>query len=165
MYHFGRFTEADYLQELESGKYGSVTKEIKDLYDRSMDLLKPKYAMYPNLLYRCNTRSSMNEDIDQSVAVLGSDIITLEDNHVYQGMRAAPVLIIDSDEEEPGDQRPSRPYQDIVLTMAGVGYPLMDSKVSFLAFSLGKSYRRTYTVKSLAACNVRTFLLLLQLSS
>lgn len=133
--HSGQFTIPDYLQDLESGKFGSVTKEIKDLIDRSMYLLKPKFAMYPDLLHKCY-KSSINEDVDRLVSIPGSDIIQVEDNH--EGMRAAPVVIIDSDEEEPEYQRPARLHQNIVLPMPTVGYPLLDSKVCYPFFKIRK---------------------------
>lgn len=121
--------EADYLQELESGKYGSATEDIKLLLERGMDLLKPNYAKYPDLLYRCHDKSSINEATKQ-LAVF----VNLDDDCVSRGMRPAPVLIIDSDEDEPVNQSSSCQYEGVCLPMPASGPLILEPLVGYLYF-------------------------------
>lgn len=108
--------EADYLQDLESGKYGSVTEDIRTLLERGMDLLKPNYAKYPDLLYRCHDKSSMNEATKQLAL-----FVNLDDDCGSKGMKPAPVLIIDSDDDEPANQSSSCQYEGVHLPMPASG--------------------------------------------
>lgn len=122
--------EADYLQDLESGKYGSVTKDIKILLERGMDLLIPNYAKYPDLLYRCHDTSSINEATKQ-LAVF----VNLDDDCVSEGMKPAPVLIIDSDEDEPVNQSLCQ-FEGVHLPMPASGPLILEPLVVCLYFHL-----------------------------
>ncbi|XP_017230416.1 protein CHROMATIN REMODELING 35 [Daucus carota subsp. sativus] len=119
---FVEYREADYLQDLESGKYGSVTEDIKKLFERGMDFLKPKYAMNPDLrLLRSHDKSSINEATNQPAM-----FVNLDDDCDPRGMRQAPVLIIDSDDDEPVEQSSSRQYQGVLLPMPASGPLILD---------------------------------------
>lgn len=129
---FVEYREADYLQDLESGKYGSVTEDIKKLFERGMDFLKPKYAMNPDLrLLRSHDKSSINEATNQPAM-----FINLDDDCDPRGMRQAPVLIIDSDDDEPVEQSSSRQYQGVLLPMPASGPLILDPVVVCLSFHL-----------------------------
>lgn len=130
-YSSGECREADYLQDLESGKYGSVTNDIKKLLERGMDFLKPKYARHPDLLYRCHDKSSINEATNQLPV-----FVKLDDDCDPRGMRQAPVVIIDSDEDEPVNQNSSHQYQGVLLPMPVSGPLMLDPVVICLLFHI-----------------------------
>ncbi|KAK2998550.1 hypothetical protein RJ639_024309 [Escallonia herrerae] len=107
------FAVANMLQELNQDKYGSVTKDILDLQLRKDHMLKQLSAMYPALLYNCMGKKPSEEVLmaDQLATPLPTDVIVLEDDRVALASR--PLVIIDSDDEEPGNHRPFVPYQDV----------------------------------------------------
>lgn len=101
------FTTNDLLYQLDSGKFGSVTKEIEELIKRRRQLLDSFYALNPELPTAC-------PDVQNSVAlksmeVAPPDIIDLDDDNNGEMERivpeaqlshhAAPVVIIDSDDD------------------------------------------------------------------
>ncbi|KAK2966025.1 hypothetical protein RJ640_017103 [Escallonia rubra] len=107
------FAVANMLQELNQDKYGSVTKDILDLQLRKDHMLKQLSATYPTLLYNCMDKKPSEEVLmaDQLATPLPTDVIVLEDDRVALASR--PLVIIDSDDEEPGNHRPLVPYQDV----------------------------------------------------
>ncbi|CAK9134068.1 unnamed protein product [Ilex paraguariensis] len=125
--HSDPFGIPDLLEELDCGKYGSVTKEIQELLARRTQMLKPYYIMHPTLLYRhLVVGKNSNEEVSKANGLSipsTHNIIDLEDEHatnvVPQGAEPArvvgPVVILDSDDEDPGNGRPFHPYQEVVL--------------------------------------------------
>ncbi|KAK9287411.1 hypothetical protein L1049_015831 [Liquidambar formosana] len=110
------FAIPNLLDGLDRGKYGSVTKEIEALCARRMQTLNPYYAMHPTLPYTC---LDMEKKQGKEFSKLANhqDVIDLEDDRAANYVPAArlPVVILDSDDENGEDQRPSYPYQEVFL--------------------------------------------------
>ncbi|XP_057788248.1 protein CHROMATIN REMODELING 35-like isoform X2 [Salvia miltiorrhiza] len=101
------FTTKDLLNQLDSGKFGSVTKEIEDLIKRRRRVLDSFYALNPEL------SSTICLDVQDKVASkpmeVAPDVIDLDDDKDDELERlvpesqlshhAAPVVIIDSDDD------------------------------------------------------------------
>lgn len=114
--HSDPFTLANWLQGLDHGKYGSVTQEIKDLLDQGTDMLKPYYKMHPTLINLCVDKKPDNDasEANQPATPVAHDVILVDDDHAACDLPITKSLvIIDSDDDEPEDQRPFRPYQDV----------------------------------------------------
>lgn len=77
VYDFGELTEEDIMQELTSGKYGSVTNDMIDLYKRSMN--------FSNIARR------LPDETTEEPGVLVESYVMLEDDCVDQGTGTAPV--------------------------------------------------------------------------
>lgn len=123
-YRLCQFSIADFLEELDGGKYGSVTNEIKDLMEKRMNFLKPFYAMIPDSPRR-----------GKSFIKLENDVIKLENDQNYHGVIPAdPILVIDSDEEEPRNQRPCSACKDVPLNSPVITSVLVNSKVPCAVF-------------------------------
>lgn len=121
------FSFPDLLDGLDSGKYGSVTQDIKDLCARRMQMLNPYFVQDPTLLF-----TYFNVEKIQSKEALkleNQGVIDLEDNSVAN-KAALPVVILDSDDENDGDQKPSYPYHEVFLGRPVNGFPSKDLVVA-----------------------------------
>ncbi|KAK6145001.1 hypothetical protein DH2020_021821 [Rehmannia glutinosa] len=108
--HSDPFAVNDMLKELDSGKYGSVTKEILELLERRRQLLDSFYAVNPELSSAC--LDLQNIVTSKTTELATPDVINLDDDQdwgsvavkmfvpaVQQSHYAGPVVIIDSDDE------------------------------------------------------------------
>ncbi|KAJ7967276.1 protein CHROMATIN REMODELING 35-like [Quillaja saponaria] len=115
------FAFPDLLEHLDCGKFGSVTKDIKALLARKMQILSPYFAKYPSLsntlldLEKKQSEESAKHESQQVTHLESQNIIDLENERIAAGARA-PVVIIDSDEEDDRDHRPYHPFQEVVLS-------------------------------------------------
>ncbi|XP_052198490.1 protein CHROMATIN REMODELING 35 isoform X2 [Diospyros lotus] len=128
------FSVSNLLGDVESGKFGSVTKDMKDLIAQRTQLLNSFFAMNPtltNVEWRMGAEVSQVNHVEwrmgaevskvnQPVTSLAQeDVIDLDDDSVVNDVPAnlpiVPVVVIDSDDEVIGDQRSCNPYQEIVL--------------------------------------------------
>ncbi|XP_017229267.1 protein CHROMATIN REMODELING 35 [Daucus carota subsp. sativus] len=105
------FTVGDLLKELDSGKYGNVSKEMNDLFDRRMASLQP--------FYKTLSKSASSYPVDDGhdttkQSNIGDDLDEL-DNGNKRRDAAHHIIIIDSD-EEPEDQIVAQVHQDDLLT-------------------------------------------------
>ncbi|KAK1395005.1 SNF2 domain-containing protein / helicase domain-containing protein [Heracleum sosnowskyi] len=91
------FTVGDLLKELETGKYGDVTKQMNDLYERRMASLEPFYKDLPKSMSSCRS-TDYGRDMKK------------------RSEEAHQLILIDSDEEEAGDQTPVQLRQDVLFT-------------------------------------------------
>ncbi|PSS26031.1 Protein CHROMATIN REMODELING like [Actinidia chinensis var. chinensis] len=124
------FAVPNLLEELDGGKFGSATKEIKDLIARRGHMLDSLFAMHPTLVDVEKSLMREASKVKQPAAPsVGHDVIDLDDdgdeNDVPAGRLPVvvcqpvtlPVVVIDSDDEETGNQRSFvPPYQQIVLS-------------------------------------------------
>ncbi|XP_057496871.1 protein CHROMATIN REMODELING 35-like isoform X2 [Actinidia eriantha] len=133
------FAVPNLLEELDGGKFGSVTKEIKDLIARRGHMLDSLFAMHPTLVDVEKSLMTEASKVKQPAAPsVGHDVIDLDDdgdeNDVPAGRLPVvvcqpvtlpvvvvpperPIVVIDSDDEETGNQRSFvPPYQQIVLS-------------------------------------------------
>ncbi|KAL6341224.1 hypothetical protein AAG906_032342 [Vitis piasezkii] len=139
------FAIPNLLEGLDAGKFGSMTKEIEALCARRMQMLHPYYVMYPSLSYMSTDLGKQQSKkasklVNRHASHLGhEDVIDLEDDHIVYDVPTAtsvadaalPVVIIDSDDEESGDQKVSHPpqevawpsfsYQEVILRKPSVG--------------------------------------------
>ncbi|TKY47886.1 SNF2 domain-containing protein CLASSY 3 [Spatholobus suberectus] len=117
------FTVSAVLDRLESGKYGSVTKDIEALIAQKMQILGPYFAKYPILVNQLSkVVMDHNEETPklENQQVTGSkhqNFIDLEGEHTEKDVPAVPnpVVIIDSDEEDDRDQKSIVPFHEVVL--------------------------------------------------
>ncbi|KAL3614039.1 hypothetical protein CASFOL_042113 [Castilleja foliolosa] len=124
------FSVNDLLFELDSGKYGSVTKEIMELLERRRQLMDSFYAMNPELSSACL-------DLQNTVVPKATertttpDVIDLDDDEDGENLAVTrfvpkveqsivkPVVIIDSDDEnDDRNENPRYPYQEMNLPPA-----------------------------------------------
>ncbi|KAF7841004.1 protein CHROMATIN REMODELING 35-like isoform X1 [Senna tora] len=108
---------SDLLDSLNSGKFGSVTKEIEALVNHKMRILSPYFAKYPMLLNQSMEGAMHETDKGKTQQVNGSAdkrVIDLEEENLAKEPPKA-VVIIDLDDEDDIDQEPYRPFQAVVL--------------------------------------------------
>ncbi|KAF1899553.1 hypothetical protein Lal_00019681 [Lupinus albus] len=117
------FAVSDFLNCLDSGKFGSVTKDVEFLITRKMKILGSYFVKYPTLLDHL-VKVVVNHDEEthmlesQKVAGLAQqNVINLEGKHVDKQVPPAPspVVIIDSDDEDDRDQKSFLPFHKVML--------------------------------------------------
>ncbi|KAI7988806.1 Peptidyl-prolyl cis-trans isomerase FKBP62 [Camellia lanceoleosa] len=112
------FAVPNLLESLDSGKYGSVTKEIKDLIDRRRQTLNTYFGLDPMLMdVEVNLARGASKENLPATPSAQKDIIDLVDDDVANDVpiERLPIVVIDSDDEETGDQKSLYPYREIVL--------------------------------------------------
>ncbi|GAV72113.1 SNF2_N domain-containing protein/Helicase_C domain-containing protein [Cephalotus follicularis] len=148
------FATYDMLERLDSGKYGSVTKDIEALVARKMQMLNPYIKNYPTLANKFvdveTTPSREVSRLANQQATAHHNVIILDDDNLQNDVPAAtlhpshilattirpspvlattcrppPVVVLDSDDEESGDQRLNYPFQEVVLPKPLAGHFLM----------------------------------------
>ncbi|KAI8027833.1 Protein CHROMATIN REMODELING 35 [Camellia lanceoleosa] len=105
-------------KSLDSGKYGSVTKEIKDLIDRRRQTLNTYFGLDPTLMdVEVNLARGASKENLPATPSAQKDVIDLVDDDVANDVpvERLPIVVIDSDDEETGDQKSLYPYREIVL--------------------------------------------------
>lgn len=128
------FAISNLIDMLDSGKYGSVTKEVEALISRKNQMMSPYVTMYPTLttvlLDRKNSPSKDDSRVQSNVIDLGDEE---EEDCVTKGAPTAtlPVVVIDSDEEDNRDGRLTGPFQEVILPKPPIGQFLTDMMVSF----------------------------------
>ncbi|XP_061362190.1 protein CHROMATIN REMODELING 35-like isoform X2 [Gastrolobium bilobum] len=116
------FAISDVLNRLDSGKFGSVTKDIEALVERKMQILGPYIAKYPTLVNQWKAVLNHDEEAhklenEQVTGLAHQNVIDLVGEHFGKDAPAAtfPVVIIDSDEEDDRDQKYFLPFHEVVL--------------------------------------------------
>lgn len=121
------------LEEFDDcSKYGSVAKDMKSFTAQIHQVLNPLLARYPTLskLYfkegKRQSQPARQLAIQQAPSLAQNNIIDLEDDCVDSNAPAAPfpIVIIDSDEEQSEDQRPSYSFQEVFMKQPS--YPFKD---------------------------------------
>lgn len=121
------------LEEFDDcSKYGSVAKDMKSFTAQIHQVLNPLLARYPTLskLYfkegKRQSQPAPQLAIQQAPSLAQNNIIDLEDDCVDSNAPAAPlpIVIIDSDEEQSEDQRPSYSFQEVFMKQPS--YPFKD---------------------------------------
>ncbi|XP_027354987.1 protein CHROMATIN REMODELING 35 [Abrus precatorius] len=128
------FVISDVLDRLESGKFGSVTKDIEALIARKMQILSPYFGKYPRLVSQLlKVVTNHDEGTPKWVQVTGvSDeldqkVIDLEGEHIKKDVPAAPnpVVIIDSDEEDDNDKKSILSFHEVMLPTVAAPSPAL----------------------------------------
>lgn len=149
------FTTNDLLFQLDSGKFGSVTREIEELIKRRRQLLDSFYAVNPELPAACS--GTQTPVVSKHSEVGAPVVIDLDDDNIEAQLShlAAPVVVIDSDDDDDArgdilgvDLKPppcnlqdflikDKPSEDFLIKDKPSGYLLMKN---FLVMNLSYSY-------------------------
>ncbi|KAI4295486.1 hypothetical protein L6164_035529 [Bauhinia variegata] len=121
------------MNRLNGGRFGSVTKEMQDIVARRMQALSPYFAKYPRLLNvlleaGVNQKEQPDNAENQHASGLAHlNVINLEEDRVANDIPAAslPIVIIDSDEEDDGNQKQALPFQEVTLTKTVEQFSMM----------------------------------------
>lgn len=110
------FTVQHMLDELDGGRYGSVTKEIEALLSRKMQTFSTVFVKHPHLTSKLLDDGDVKSKEDCS-STGHDDVIDLEDGNNKDKALAAPLTIeiSDSDEEDRRDLKPSFSFQAVDL--------------------------------------------------
>lgn len=108
------FSIPELLDSINSGKYGSVTKDVEALVARKIKVLNSVFTMYPNLeATSLGTSYNVNGEVS---GLMSKDVVDLESLEVKCiTPRPDPVLIIESDDEEDVVRKPFYHYQEIAF--------------------------------------------------
>ncbi|GMH23587.1 hypothetical protein Nepgr_025430 [Nepenthes gracilis] len=102
------------LESVTTGKYGSVTKDVEALLSRKIQLLNSLFALHPKV--KCMMPDMIHSLGREASELMNKSLVNLEDvSGTAIVSSAAPVVIIDSDDDDAGEQRPSYPFQEILL--------------------------------------------------
>nr|TKR85073.1 SNF2 domain-containing protein CLASSY 3-like isoform X1 [Populus alba] len=104
------------LERLDSGRYGSVTDDIRSLFNRRAQLIPPFLAMHP-------TQSNEPRGRGMIFGEEKCNVIDLDDDEIEGGgdsvgnvaVGRTPVVVIDSDDDESNENRMVGHFQVIVL--------------------------------------------------
>lgn len=129
------FSIKDLLDDLSSGKYGSVTKEIKELIDRKVQIFGPLLSQNPSLSSMFVDAEKLSGQASKSATRQAHhSVIDLEEDCVAVGVPSkSPAVVVLSDDEDEGDKRPSYPFREVRLMQPPVGPFLTEIQVIFLA--------------------------------
>ncbi|KAM0028895.1 putative DNA helicase chromatin remodeling SNF2 family [Helianthus debilis subsp. tardiflorus] len=107
------FVIRDRMQELDSPKYGSVTKDIEDLILLRKQMLMPSFRRFPSLGADLMETNHVKNEVHVTNPV--RDIVMHDAGNVHDTNAPGAVVNIDSDDDEPTIGRPFQPYRDVVL--------------------------------------------------
>ncbi|KAL0384052.1 UNVERIFIED_CONTAM: protein CHROMATIN REMODELING 35 [Sesamum radiatum] len=124
--HSDPFSINNLLEELDSGKFGSVSKDMKELLTRRRQLMDSFYAVDPELPSACfNVQNKM---APKTTELAAPNVIDLDDDQdassvavqcfypsTQQLNNAGPVVIIDSDDDDAMGQNWRPPYLEVNL--------------------------------------------------
>lgn len=124
------FAIRDWMQELDSPEFGSVTKEIADLRLHRKHMLGPTFRKFPSLRADLMETSSVKTEIPATNHV--RDIV-MHDAANVNGINAPGAVVnIESDDDEPTVGRPFQPYRDVVLSKPEGEFSMKQFLVSFI---------------------------------
>lgn len=108
------FAISNLLDNLDSGKFGSVTKDIKDLIDRKFQIWGPLCANNPLLSnIFLNAESPSKQATKLAIQNPFQKVIDLEDDTA--ALTHHPSVVVLSDDEDEEEKRPSYPFHEVVL--------------------------------------------------
>ncbi|GMN55732.1 hypothetical protein TIFTF001_024843 [Ficus carica] len=135
------FATRGFLDGLDAGKFGSVTKDIEALLALKMLTLYPYFEKYPSLINQFfdaeknEAKESSKLKNGQMAYSAQSNVIDLDDDSAANDTptRPLPVITIDSDEEDGEDQGPSYNFQAVFLNQSSGGSFMKDIEVRDVA--------------------------------
>ena len=111
------------LDQLDSGRYGSVTDDIRSLFNRKAQMIHTFLVMYPELANESRGREMGFSEEKCNVIDLDDDDDEGGGGNVASGRM--PVVVIDSDEEEESNEnRMAGHFQGIVLPKPEGQFPI-----------------------------------------
>ena len=138
------FAIQDLLDQLDCGKFGSVTKDIEALFAPKMQTLYPYFGKYPTLInkYFDMDKNKANEasrlESQQATQLARDNVIDLEDDCVTNDAptKSFAIITIDSDEEDREDRRPSYHFMNVSLNRPSGVLITKDIEVIYCAYVL-----------------------------
>ncbi|CAH2051625.1 unnamed protein product, partial [Thlaspi arvense] len=121
------FAVSNMLQALDGGKFGSVTKELEEIADMRLELVKHCISRYPSLAnmefgegkrQRMEPVSLENPQVVEGVIELDDDDDDDDTAASKKALCVVPsneIVILDSDDEDCESQRPSYPFQSSLV--------------------------------------------------
>ncbi|CAN8257867.1 unnamed protein product [Cochlearia groenlandica] len=111
------FAISNMLESLDSGKYGSVTKELQEIADMRMGFVKQCIWLYPSLASTVFGEGKKSQEMD---LVVVRDVIDVDDdddcsNKALCVVPPTEIVILDSDDEDSENQRPMYPFQSSLV--------------------------------------------------
>lgn len=137
------FAIPNLLEALNCSRFGSMAEDIKDLLDRRSRASNSFFRMHSiglDVEKKPIKEETQLKQLETPLAL--PDVIVLDDDNVADHVvtTRSEVVLIDSDVEETGDQRPFNPYWEPAAEF------LMNDKVYFSAF---------------VSCNIFNFLIVI----
>lgn len=125
------FAMRDWIQELDSLKFGSVTKDIEELILLRKHILMPSFKRFPSLgADLMETKPVINGVTTNHVR----DIVMSDAGNAHDTNAPGTVVTIDSDDDQPTMARPFQPYRDVVLNKPEGQFSMKQFLVSFPNF-------------------------------
>ncbi|CAL9223171.1 unnamed protein product [Arabidopsis halleri] len=116
------FAISNMLEALDGGKFGSVTKELQEIADMRMDLVKRCIWLYPSLAYTEFEDEKTMMSLDNQQIVEGG-VINLDDddddvsNKAICVVPSSEIVVLDSDDEDNERQRPMYQFQSTLVQL------------------------------------------------
>lgn len=156
------FSISNMLEALDGGKFGSVTKELQEVADLRMGLVKHCITLYPSLantVFGGDKSQNMELMSLENPQVVEDDVIDLDDDDTTDVSSKAicvvppsssEIVILDSDDEDSESQRPMYPFQSsLVLHQKNQGdEPVVLPQCSFEEVLLGKGKEMYPAIKA-----------------
>ncbi|EFH60429.1 defective in RNA-directed DNA methylation 1 [Arabidopsis lyrata subsp. lyrata] len=119
------FAISNMLEALDGGKFGSVTKELQEIADMRMDLIKRCIWLYPSLAYTEFEDEKTMLSLDNQQVVEGG-VINLDDdddddddvsNKAICVVPSSEIVVLDSDDEDNERQRSTYQFQSTLVQL------------------------------------------------
>ncbi|KAG7640962.1 P-loop containing nucleoside triphosphate hydrolase [Arabidopsis suecica] len=114
------FAVSNMLEALDSGKFGSVSKELEEIADMRMDLVKRSIWLYPSLAYTVfeAEKTMDNQQVVEGVINLDDDDdddTDVEKKALCVVPSSSEIVLLDSDDEDNERQRPMYQFQSTLV--------------------------------------------------
>lgn len=107
------------LESIESSKYGSVTKEVEGFVARHKQLMNSMILLHPDIEH---TSQPARHNLSGEAQLASKKVVDLDSVQApTTGSSTAPVVIIDLDDEDGEDQKPSHHFQSIAFPRPPIG--------------------------------------------
>lgn len=118
------FAISNMLEALDGGRFGSVTKELQEITDMRMDLIKRCIWLYPSLAYTEFEDEKTMMSLDNQQVVEGG-VINLDDddddddvsNKAICVVPSSEIVVLDSDDEDNERQRSTYQFQSTLVQL------------------------------------------------
>ncbi|XP_010423658.2 PREDICTED: protein CHROMATIN REMODELING 35-like isoform X2 [Camelina sativa] len=150
------FAVSNMLEALEGGRFGSVTKELQEIADLRMDLVKKCIWLYPSLA-DTEFGGGKNETIElENQQVVEADVINLDDdddtdvsNKALCVVPSSEIVNLDSDDEGSESPRPKYQFQSsLVLHQMSQGdVTPVTPQLNFEEVNLGRGMEMPSSIK------------------
>jgi len=155
------FAVSNMLEALDSGKFGSVSKELEEIADMRMDLVKRSIWLYPSLAYTVfeAEKTMDNQQVVEGVINLDDDDdddTDVEKKALCVVPSSSEIVLLDSDDEDNERQRPMYQFQSTLVQHQknqGDVTPLIP-QCSFEEVDLGRGKEMPSAIKAIVVSSV-----------